>query len=36
LLLIDNADLKGLAALAFINEKIKAQNQKDKVSPVDR
>jgi hypothetical protein len=33
---MDNADLKGLAILASINEKIKAQNQKDRVSPVNR
>jgi hypothetical protein len=35
-LLMDDADLKGLAALASMNEKIKVQNQKDGVSPVDQ
>jgi hypothetical protein len=36
LLFKDDADLKGLAALGSMNEKIKTQNQKDGVSPVDR
>jgi hypothetical protein len=36
LLLIDDADLKGITALAFMNDKIKTQNQNDAVSPVDR
>jgi hypothetical protein len=36
LLFKDDADLNGLAALGAMNEKIKAQNQKDGVNPVDR
>jgi hypothetical protein len=36
LLLMDDADLKGLAAHASMNEKIKAQNRKDGVTPADK
>jgi hypothetical protein len=36
LLLINNADLKGITALDFINDKIKAENQNDVVSLVNR